>query len=241
MLDRTEQRIIGVLMEKELAVPDSYPMTENALLVGCNQKSNRDPEMSLEAFEVRGALMSLVEKEWVTKITGGRASRYRHDAAKRLGLGPQQKAVLAELLVRGPQAAGALKPRVARLGYHGTPAEIEAVLRELGERTGEALVEQLPKRPRERDHRWAHRLGPHDTSAPIETDAPTPRASPPATTAPSPLAHRQPPPPSATPGLDSHELELRVAQLESEIGALREEVAELRQRLDRGQSHAAGE
>lgn len=230
MLDRTEQRILGVLMEKELAVPDSYPMTENALLVGCNQKSNRDPEMALEAFEVAGALMSLIEKRWVTKIEGGRAARYRHEATKRLALGPKQQAVLTELLVRGPQAPGALKPRVARMGFDGTPEEVETVLRGLGERDEGALVEQQPKRPRERDERWAHCLGPRAETAHTEATEPLPRAT----------ARPTPAPPPTTPALHAvhaPDLELRVAQLESELGSLREEIDELRRRLESGRGH----
>ena len=222
MLDRTQQRILGVLMEKELAVPDSYPMTENALLAGCNQKSNRDPEMSLEGFEVSGALMAMCEKEWVTRIDGGRASRFRHEADKKIALDPKEKAIIAELLVRGPQAPGALKARVARMGFNGTPHDIEAVLRGLRDRSGRALVEQQARRPRERDQRWAHCLGPHDEA---QAESPeTPDIAP----TPSPRAVAEPPPPAAP----TADLELRLAELESEIGTLREEVAELRERLD---------
>ncbi|HEB51778.1 MAG TPA: DUF480 domain-containing protein [bacterium] len=160
-LDRTEARIVGVLIEKQRTVPDSYPMTENALVSGCNQKSNRDPEMSLQAFEVAGACMALQQREVIARVEGGgRAVKYRHRLDERLDLGDDELAVLCELLVRGPQAPGALKPRVQRLGFHASPAQIEAVLRGLAARQP-ALVAQLPKRARERDHRWAHRLGPN--------------------------------------------------------------------------------
>ena len=157
MLDPTEQRIVGVLVEKELAVPDTYPLTENALLAGCNQKSNRDPEMSLEAFQVSGALRALLETEWVTRTErdGGRTVRYRHRLEEKLGSEPVAKPILAELLLRGPQAPGALKTRVARMGMHASPEQILDLLGTLRQRSP-PLVEQLPRQPRERDARWAH-------------------------------------------------------------------------------------
>ena len=220
-LDRTEQRILGVLMEKQLAVPDSYPMTENALLAGCNQKSNRDPEMALESFELAGALMALCEKGWVTKTEGGRAARYRHEVDGKLGVSAREKAVLTELLVRGPQAPGALKPRVARMGFAGTPAEIEAALVGLRERAGDALVEQQARRPRERDARWAHLLGPQDAAHAA------PAGDGDSEVAPRPAA----PAVSSAPAPAPSNLELRLAQLESEVGAMREELDELRDQL----------
>lgn len=253
MFDRTEQRIIGVLIEKELAVPDSYPMTENALVAGCNQKSNRDPEMALEVFEVAGALNALREKEWVVKVEGSRADRYRHELTQRLDVDRNQKAVLCELLVRGPQAPGALKPRVARMGFQASPAEITAVLEGLRSRSGGPLVEQLPRIPRERDQRWGHCMGPRDASheasheaegeedtlvlrpsgaAPgassVPASPPPPPPSPSAPVTPSPPVATPPPVAQARPGPDFADLETRVAQLESELAALAEEVQRLR-------------
>jgi len=158
-LDRTEQRIVGVLIEKQLAVPDSYPLSENALRAGCNQSSNRDPVMDIAQFQVAGALMALHEKEWVARVEGGgRVPRYRHRVKERLGVEGNALPVLAELLVRGPQAPGALKGRVGRMGFDATPADVEAVLRDLAG-CSPPLVEQLPRRPRERDQRWCHLLG----------------------------------------------------------------------------------
>tara|TARA_R110002096_G_scaffold296_11_gene1702 strand:+ start:2563 stop:3309 length:747 start_codon:yes stop_codon:yes gene_type:complete len=158
-LDRTEQRIVGVLIEKQRTVPDSYPMTENALINGCNQSSNRDPVMALQSFEVAGALMAMHGRDVVVRIEGGsRAIKYRHRMEELLAVSGDQLAVLAELLLRGPQAPGALKPRVARMGFHGTPQQVEEVLRELAAGSP-PLVAQEPRRPRERDHRWRHLLG----------------------------------------------------------------------------------
>ncbi|HLQ37972.1 MAG TPA: DUF480 domain-containing protein, partial [Planctomycetota bacterium] len=178
MLERTEQRILGVLIEKELSVPDSYPMSENALVDGCNQKSNRDPVLELVPFQVAGALMALQEKEWLARIDGGgRVPKYRHRVIDRLALDRSELAVLAELLLRGPQAPGALKPRVQRMGYHATPEQIEALLQKLAARTP-PLVTQQPLAPRERDQRWRHLLGPG-------SDAAAPAAVPVAAAAPS--------------------------------------------------------
>lgn len=158
-LDQTQQRILGVLLEKQRTVPDTYPMTEKSLITGCNQSSNRDPVMSLRSFEVAGALMSLHGSDIVLRIEGSsRAVKYRHKLDEILGIGESQLVVLAELLLRGPQAPGALKPRVARLGLDATGGEIEAVLHELAN-ISPALVAQEPRRPRERDHRWRHLLG----------------------------------------------------------------------------------
>lgn len=160
-LDPTEQRILGVLIEKELAVPDNYPLTQNALVAGCNQKNNRDPLMALEEFQVSGALASLLEKRLVLRVSqaGARTVRFKHQCDPLLGLGGREKAVLAELLLRGPQAPGALKPRLVRMGVAAGPAEILAVLEGLRARSDGPLVEQLPREPRQRDQRWQHLLG----------------------------------------------------------------------------------
>jgi len=186
-LDRTEARIVGVLIEKQRTVPDTYPMTENALVTGCNQKNNRDPVMDLEPFEVAGACMALHQREVIARVEGGgRAAKFRHKLDELLGLGDDALAVLCELLVRGPQAPGALKPRVARLGFHGTPAQIEDVLRDLAARP-RPLVALQPKRPRERDARWAHLLAPggevESESSAAALEAPPSPAAPPVTSA----------------------------------------------------------
>jgi len=210
MLDRTEQRIVGVLIEKEATVPDTYPMSENALVDGCNQKNNRDPVMGLEQFQVAGALMALVEKGWVTRVDGhGRVIKYRHRVVDRLALTPPELAVLCELLVRGAQAPGALKPRVARLGFTAEPPQIEALLQKMAGRP-DALVAQMPLAPRERERRWRHLLGSDDDA----TVAGTEPASAGIGAAPSAVVR---------PGLEA-----RVAVLEAEVAALRAELERLR-------------
>lgn len=206
-LDRTEQRIVGVLIEKQLSVPDSYPMTENALVDGCNQKSNREPTTEYASFEVAGALMSLQQKGWVARVEGGgRTTKFKHRTAEMAAADGKDLAVLAELLLRGGQAPGALKTRVARMGLHGTPEEIEARLRGLA---GRGLVEQLPLGPRERERRWRHLLG--DGSE--LQDAPAAQAV-------ERVGAR--PPAAAGTGLDA-----RVAELERKVAELQQAIVRL--------------
>ncbi|MFO1053512.1 MAG: DUF480 domain-containing protein [Planctomycetota bacterium] len=207
MLDAIQQRIVGVMVEKELTVPDSYPLTENSLLIGCNQKSNRDPEMALTATDLHPALLFLREDGWLVRIdSGGRVVRYRHKVMERLNIGREQMIVITELLLRGPQAPGALKPRIARMGLHAEPARIEAILEDLAAHEPVPLVERLPRQPRERDQRFGHKLGPRpqttDSGEGEETEV------------------REAP--------RSHGLESRVACLEEEVAELRRLVDDLR-------------
>jgi uncharacterized protein len=218
MLDRTELRVLGVLIEKERTVPDIYPMSENALIDGCNQKSNRDPVMEVQPFQLAGVLMSLQEKGWIGRLDGvSRVTKYRHKVVERLGLREHEIAVLAELLVRGPQAPGALKPRVLRMGYAADPEQIEATLKAMASRP-QPLVEQLPLAPRERDRRWRHLLGDGSEVSATSSAEDADQAS-----APSPMHSAAPS--SAAAGSD---LAVRVARLEAEVAALKASLAELR-------------
>ena len=218
-LDRTEQRLVGVLIEKQRTVPDTYPMTENALVLGCNQKNNRDPLTELQTFEVRGALMALQEKGVVAQVFGaGRVPKFRHKLDEELGLSPDEVAVLCELLVRGPQAPGALKPRVARLECHRTPEQLDELLQQMAARSP-ALVELLPLAPRERDRRWRHLLGDgseqvageRSAQAPVSAPGTAPRAVTAVVDDSGPLAA----------------LQQRVERLEAELQELRQQVARL--------------
>jgi uncharacterized protein YceH (UPF0502 family) len=234
MLDRTEQRIVGVLIEKERTVPDIYPLSENALVDGCNQKNNRDPVLELQSFQVAGALMSLQEKGWAARVDGvSRVTKWKHRVVERLGLTDAEVAIFAELLLRGPQAPGALKPRIARLGFVGEPAQIESVLQKLAGRP-QPLVEQLPLRPRERDRRWRHLVG-DGSEREAEAAAAEPAAS--GSRAPSALPERralpaQPAQPaqSAQPErrepLPDDALAARVARLEREVAELKTRFAQ---------------
>lgn len=168
IFDITERRVLGTLIEKSLATPDVYPLTLNALVSGCNQKSNRDPVMSLESFEIDGALQALKIKGFVTMVEreGGRTVRYGHRLGERLGLGAPELAVLAELLLRGPQTTNELKTRTARMGASLSAEAVEALLgkRAEGDRP---LFRLSPRRPGERYPRWRHLLMPAD-EAPAE-------------------------------------------------------------------------
>ena len=224
-LDATGQRILGVLIEKELAVPDSYPMSTNAVVAGCNQKSNRDPVLTLEDWQVEGALEQLRLEGWVARFEGGRVSKWRHLADDVLGVDGAEKAVFAELLLRGPQAPGALKSRVGRMGFQAAgPDAVRAVLDGLKARPPGALVALLPRQPRERDARWAHLLG---DSAPA---VPAPALDEPPRPVPSQEIHASPPavdPVPATGGSRVDELEDRVLDLERRVAELEDVIEKL--------------
>jgi len=216
MLDPIQQRILGVLVEKEASVPDSYPLTENALLAGCNQKSNRDPEMDLDATALHPALLALREDGFIARVEGGgRTVRYRHRMLDRLNVSREEAIVLTELLLRGPQAPGALKPRIARMGLHLEPAAIADLLDGLAAHQPKPLVERLERQPRERDHRYGHLLGER------------PAAEPPGIPAVAPAITAEPAVrPATEPG--SAELERRIARLEAQVAELQREIAALR-------------
>ncbi len=226
-LDTLEQRIIGVLIEKELTVPDGYPLTLNALVAGCNQKSNRDPVMTVEDFDVEGALRSLMDKDWVTRREshGSRVMRYAHEVRSQLGLEQADLALLSELLCRGPQAPGALKTRCARMHAFTSPDEVEARLADLSVRPVPYVVE-LERQPRERQARWEHCLGKPATQA-SQDPAPVPvPVSVPDVPTPVPVSPSSAPSPAATPTAEDLNLEARVEELE-------QQVLELSDRLDR--------
>jgi len=183
--DPTERRILGTLIEKSLATPDAYPLTENALVSGCNQKSNRNPVMALEPFEIEGALTALQLKGFVKTVEriGSRTTRYAHRIDAELGMEGPELAVLAELLLRGPQTVNELKTRTARMGAGLAADQVESVLR--GRADGPRSLYRLnPRRPGERHPRWQHLLYPEDEApvapAPAPAEAPRPVASAPA-------------------------------------------------------------
>lgn len=153
-LNDIECRVLGSLMEKELATPDYYPMSLNALTAACNQKSNRHPVMTLSEQDVLRALESLKEKRLaLTASDSGRVSKYRHLLFEKMKLEPTEQAVLAELLVRGPQTVGELKGRSERMAVMGDLIQVEFLLDELA---GRDLVAKLPRRPGLKEQRYAH-------------------------------------------------------------------------------------
>jgi uncharacterized protein YceH (UPF0502 family) len=155
-LDETEVRVLGCLIEKELATPEYYPLTLNALVNACNQKSNRDPLMNLEVEDVVAALASLRFKQLaLLSAEGGRVAKYRHTLAEKLRLDPAELSLLGELLLRGPQTVGELRARAERMHPFADPALVEEALQELMERTP-PLVTRLPRQPGRKEQRCAH-------------------------------------------------------------------------------------
>ncbi len=172
-----ECRVLGCLLEKAAATPDQYPLSINALLQACNQKSNREPVTDLAEADVRAAVTDLVRRGLVRQASsyGGRTNRFEH----RLGRGPgsaldaspQGLAVLCLLLLRGPQTSGELRARSRRLAAFADVAGVEATLEELAGARDEPLVERLAREPGKRESRWRHRLA-ADHDAPAATTAP---------------------------------------------------------------------
>lgn len=155
-LDDMEVRVLGCLIEKELATPEYYPLTLNSLTNACNQKSNRDPVMVVEEAEVVRALDSLRFKGFARLTAEGiRVPKYCHSLAERLRVDPPELAVLCELLLRGPQTVGELRTRAERMHSFADLAAVEEVLQELAARTP-PLVIQLPRQPGRKEPRYAH-------------------------------------------------------------------------------------
>jgi uncharacterized protein len=156
ILNAIEVRVLGSLIEKELTTPEYYPLSLNALVNACNQKSNRDPMLNLDESEVIKALDSLRFKQYaLLSGAGGRVSKYRHALVEKFRFSPAELAIICELLVRGPQTAGELRTRVERMHPFADLAEVEAVLEELMERTP-AIVARLPRQPGRKEPRNCH-------------------------------------------------------------------------------------
>jgi uncharacterized protein YceH (UPF0502 family) len=189
--DPVELRVLGSLIEKQRTTPDQYPLSLNSLRLAANQSTNRDPVVDYDEGSIRAALDRLGRRGWTRLASGptSRAAKFRHLLDEALKLLPSQLALLAVLMLRGPQTVGELRTRSERLYPFPSTDDVELSLMELAERE---LVVRLPKRPGEREERWAQLLG--------ETD--TPDAAPPAEHAP--------------------DLEERVARLERELADLRE-------------------
>jgi hypothetical protein len=157
-LSLLEARVLGVLVEKQHTVPDTYPLTLNALAAGCNQKTSRDPILSATDGEIQAALDHLRSLALVVESSGGRVMRYAHNVERVLQVPPQSVALLAVLMLRGPQTAGELRINCERLHRFADISAVEAFLTELAERTAGPLVVELARQPGARENRWAHLL-----------------------------------------------------------------------------------
>ncbi len=227
-----EQRVLGCLIEKRWTTPDQYPLSLNGLRLACNQSTNRDPVTSYDEATVRDAAQRLYLYGLARLASGhgSRATKYRHLAEEALGLDREELAVLAVLLLRGPQTPGELKARTERMAPIASLADVERILTSLGERD---YVRRIGRRPGQKEDRFEHLLGPREEGdasdhapAPAAANAvvPVQPAPPPSPVAPSPSAAAQP----------SHlngSLADRVAALEAEVATLREELDKLRDQL----------
>ncbi|WP_457337218.1 YceH family protein [Rhizobacter sp. P5_C2] len=164
-----EARALGVLVEKAATVPDSYPLSLNSLVAGCNQKTARDPVMNATDAELQSAADALKALNLAFESSGSRVSRYEHNFARALALPSQSVALLAVLMLRGPQTASELRGNCERLHRFADTSSVEAFLDELATRADEKggpLVVKLPRAPGAREARWTHLLsGPVDVSA----------------------------------------------------------------------------
>jgi hypothetical protein len=154
-LDAVEVRVLGCLLEKEQTTPEYYPLTLNALVAACNQKSNRDPVMELTETDAQGALDRLREHVLVWATSGARVQRWEHRLDRRLELDGAGKALLTVLFLRGAQTPGELRTRSERMHAFASLEEVEQALRQLAARP-EPLVIELPRLPGQKERRWAH-------------------------------------------------------------------------------------
>ena len=158
VLSLLETRVLGVLAEKERTVPDTYPLTLNTLVSGCNQKTSRDPVINATETEVQAAIDSLKAMNLVIESSGGRVARYTHNIERVLQVPRQSGALLATLMLRGAQTAGELRINCERLHSFADISSVEAFLQELTARPAGALVAELPRQAGSRENRWVHLL-----------------------------------------------------------------------------------
>ncbi len=160
-LSAIEARVLGTLMEKARTVPDSYPLSMNSLLSGCNQKTSREPLMEIDETQAQEALAGLRSLSLVFEATGARVPRYEHNTQRGLAVDEAQAVLLGLLMLRGPQTPAELRQNADRWYKFADGAAVEAVLQTLktrGDEGGAAFVTLLPKAPGAREARWAHLL-----------------------------------------------------------------------------------
>jgi len=209
-LDAVEVRVLGCLIEKQRTTPDVYPLSLNGLRAACNQSTNRDPVVAYDEAAIRDALHRLARRRWTRFASGARAAKYRHLLDENPGWSVEEQALMAVLMLRGPQTPGELRQRVDRLYSFPDHAALQATFEGLIER---GFVAQHGRRPGQKEDRYAHRL-----SEDLEEAAPTPTPMP----APAPA-----PPPPPPPDDDRVErLERRVADLEAAVAELRAVIEE---------------
>ncbi len=207
LLNSVEVRVLGALIEKEITTPEYYPLTLNSLTTACNQKSNRDPVVSLEEKAVVRALESLREKGLARQVSGVdmRVPKHYHLFDEKMGLTRPHVAALCVLMLRGPQTVGEIRGRSGRLYEFADLEEVERVLVELAERTECALVVQLARQPGRKESRYAHVLMGEPEEEDAQTEGPVDAAA-----------------------LEVRAENERIAALEEQVKALRDELADVR-------------
>jgi uncharacterized protein YceH (UPF0502 family) len=212
-LDDVQARVLAVLVEKRHTVPDSYPMSVNAILSGCNQKSSRDPVMDLTEADLQSAIDALRARTLVIESSGGRVMRYEENARRVLGVPSESVALLATLMLRGPQTAAELRANCERLHRFSDVSATEGYLDQLAERRPAPYVRLLPRQPGARESRWVHLL--------CGEPAVPPAGEPQGVGRPAPV-------PAPVPAADA------LAALQDRLERLEAEVATLRARLGPG-------
>jgi uncharacterized protein YceH (UPF0502 family) len=207
-LSLLEARILGVLVEKQHTVPDIYPLSLNALTAGCNQKTSRDPVLHASESEVQAGIDRLRGESLIVESSGGRVMRYAHNIERALGLPSQAVALLAAMMLRGPQTVGELRINCDRLHRFADGSAVEGFLHELQQRSAGALVAMLPRLPGARENRWMHLLSGPPVEVPVEAGA------------------------TEAPGR-SDALQSEIAALKQSVGELREEIEALKSALSR--------
>jgi uncharacterized protein YceH (UPF0502 family) len=212
-LSPIEARVIGCLIEKQITTPDQYPLSLNALVNACNQKSNRDPVMSADEPAIQTTLDHLIRKHLVIEKSGfgSRVPKYQHRFCN-TEFGPlkftaQELAIICELLVRGPQTPGELRTRAARMASFSEVGQVETALESLSSRADGPFVVRLPREPGRRDSRYAHLFS---GAIPIPTITEKSVAGPSMASAPEPS---------------------RLERLEEEVRQLKEELKDIKARL----------
>jgi uncharacterized protein YceH (UPF0502 family) len=204
-LDAVEVRVLGCLIEKQRTTPDVYPLSLNSLRAACNQSTNRDPVVQYDEDAIRDALHRLARRRWTRFASGARAAKYRHLLDETPGLTVDEQALLAIPMLRGPQTPGELRQRVDRLYAFPDQAAFQATLDRLIER---GFVARHPRRPGQKEERYAHRLSEDLEDGPAAT--------------PAPPSFQPAPPPAPRSDVD------RIDRLERELATLTAQVAELR-------------
>ena len=207
VLTENEVRVLGALIEKDITTPEYYPLSLNALVNACNQKSNRDPVMQLDENAVRDALGALQERRLAGPAGGAdsRVTKYEHRTQEVFNFTRAETAVLCVLLLRGPQTPGELRGRTERMHRFETLDDVQAALQKLMQRQP-ALVKVLPRQPGTKESRWVHLLAGDVVVAEV---------------APAAVVSR---------GLDDGG---RLVRLEEEVAALRRELGEVKEQLER--------